>query len=126
MLARLAAEQLIERRVQRFALDVPQRQIDGTERMQPFLAGRVKPVHVDGLPDHLGVERVLADDASGGVADRVRRPALPDAGDPRVCVDEDEHVALREGLGAVPIVVGRIEHADPGDLRRWKSGLRAR
>ena len=109
VLARLAAEQLIERHVERLALDVPQRQVDGAERVQPLLAGRVEPVHEGGLPDHLGVERVLADDASGDVADRVRRPALPDPGDAGVGVDEHDHVALREGLRAVRVVVRRIE-----------------
>ncbi len=118
VLARLAAEQLIERHVQRLALDVPQRQVDGAERVQPLFAGRVEPVHEGGLPDHLGVEGVLADDASGDVADRVRRPALADARNAGVGVDEDDHIALGEGLRAVRVVVGRVEDADPGDDRR--------
>jgi hypothetical protein len=78
VLARLATEQLIERRVERLALDVPERQVDRPDRVQPLLAGRVEPVHERRLPDHLGVERVLADDAAGDVADRVGRSALPD------------------------------------------------
>jgi hypothetical protein len=45
VLARLAAEQLIERRVERLALDVPERQVDSAERVQPLLTGRVEPVH---------------------------------------------------------------------------------
>jgi hypothetical protein len=72
MLARLAAEQLIERRIQRFPLDVPERQIDCAERVQPLLAGRVEPVHERRLPDHLAVERVLPDHASRNVADGIR------------------------------------------------------
>ena len=56
--ARLATEQLIERHTERLALDVPQREIDGAERMQPFLARRIEAVHERGLPDHLGIERV--------------------------------------------------------------------
>ena len=122
----LPAEQLIERHVQRLALDVPQRQVDGTERVQPLFAGRVEPVHEGGLPNHLCVERVLADDASGDVTNRVRRPALTDARNAGVGVDEDDHIALGEGLRAVRVVVGRVEHADPGHHRRSKPGLRAR
>ncbi len=38
VLARFAAEQLVERCLQRLALDVPQREIDRAQRMQSFLA----------------------------------------------------------------------------------------
>jgi len=70
------------------------------------------------LPDHLGVERVSADHTARDVANGVGRPALADAGDPGVGIDEHDHVALRKRLRAVRVVVGRIEDADLRDLRR--------
>jgi hypothetical protein len=126
VLARFTPEQLIERHVQSFALDIPQRQVDGAKCVQSFLAGRVEPVHEHRLPNHLGIERVLADDASGNVPHRIGRSALTDAGDPGVGVDEDNHVALRKSLGPIPVVVQGVEDADFGDFRRWKPALRTR
>ncbi len=112
VLTRLPAEQLIERHVERLALDVPQCEVDRTERVQAFLAGRVEPVHEAVLPDVFGVEGVLADDAARHVAHGIGRAALPDARDAFLRIDQHNHVALGKGLGPVGVVVGRIEHAD--------------
>ena len=69
---------------------------------------------------------LLADDAAGDVANGVRRSALADARDPGVGVDEDHHVALREGLRTVAIVIRRIEETDARHLcRRQATGMRA-
>ena len=110
--ARLTAEQLVERSTERLALDVPQREIDGAERVQPLLARRIEAVHERGLPDHLGIEGVAADDAAGDVANGVWRSALANAGDPGLGVDQDNHVALRKSLRPIPVVVRRVEDAD--------------
>jgi hypothetical protein len=121
VLARLAAEQLIQGRVQRLALDVPQRQVDGAKGVQPLFAGRVEAVHERRLPDHFAVERVLADHASRNVADGIRRAALSDTRNPGVRIDEHHHVALRESLRPVRVVVRRIEHPNLRNRGRRQS-----
>jgi hypothetical protein len=94
MCSRLTAKELVERRTERLALDVPQRKIDGAERVQPLLARRIEAVHERGLPDHLGVEGVAADDAASDVANGVWRSALADAGDPGLGVDQNDPALL--------------------------------
>src|SRR5207344_2754677 len=98
-------EQLMERHTERLAFDVPQRKIDGPERVQPLLAWRVEAVHERGLPDNFGIERIATDDAARHVANEVGRAALPDAGDTCLGIDEHHHVALRKRLWAVAVVV---------------------
>ena len=126
MLSRFATEPLIQRNVQRLPLDVPQSEIDRAKRVQTFLARRVEPVHEDRLPDQLGIEGVFADDASRHIADGVRRSSLSDTRDAGIGVDENDHVALRERLRPVGIVIGRAKHSNPGNDGRRQPGLRAR
>src|SRR4051794_7170517 len=107
----------MQRSTERLAFDIPEREVDRAERVQPLLARRIEAVHERGLPDDLAVEGVAADDAARDVANGVRRSALADAGDPGIRVDEDDHVALRKRLRPVAIVVLRVEEPDARHLR---------
>src|SRR5262249_20766172 len=92
-LADLAAEQLVDRQLQRLSLDIPERHLDGTDAREDDGPAALRPeaviVHV--APDRLDPERVLAapdvleevlDNASGGgLADPIADRGLAEAGD---------------------------------------------
>ena len=118
-----AAEQLVHRHAQRLAFQIPQRQIERTDRMQPFASGRIVEGAVHVLPQSFDVERVLADEPPGAWLQRVARPAFADAGDVGVGLDGDDHVALQQ-RNLQRHHVGRLVEPDPRDLRLRQRGLR--
>ena len=64
LVARPAAEQLVERHVRGLGLDVPERHVDGADRGHGDRAAAPVGALVEVLPDVLGAHRVLADEAS--------------------------------------------------------------
>ena len=116
-----AGEQLVQGRAQGLAFDIPQRHIEGALRVDLFAAGRIEPLHVHRLPEALDLERVLADQASGALLERVLGAAFADSCNSGVGLDGTDHIALVEKL----IPVWRLIDADARDLRRSERGLRA-
>src|SRR6185295_20325443 len=96
VVTRRSAEQLVHRHAERLALDVPEREVERAERVRLLAARRVEPRDVHFLPDRFGVERVLADERTGALLERVLRAAFADAGDPGVGLDGRDHGALVE------------------------------
>jgi hypothetical protein len=99
--------------IQRFALDVPEREVERAERVRLLAPGRVEPGDVRFLPDRFDPEGILADERAGALLERVLRPALADPGDADIRFDHHHHVALIEER----IEVGRPIDPDARDLR---------
>ena len=117
-----SAEQLVHRHAQRFAFQIPQRQIERTDRMKPFASGRIVEGAIHVLPQTLDVERVLADEPPGARLQRVARAAFADAGDIGVGLDRDDHVALQQ-RDLQRHHVGCFVEPDPRDLCLRQRGL---
>ncbi len=97
LVAHQAAQQLVDRDVQRLALDVPEGDIDRGERGGYRAFGRKEPSPREGLPEMLDTKRVLTDQQGLEMLDRAGDRQLTagqtrfaDAGDPFVGVDDDE------------------------------------
>src|SRR5215469_13391791 len=95
--ARLAAEQLVDRHTKRLALEVPQRGVDAADCAQQnwSTAPESAPVHV--LPDVFDRERVTADDellqmlvCAEDAMIATAQTAFADAVDARVGLDLDD------------------------------------
>ena len=91
-----APQDFVNRQLQHFAFDVPQRQIERAERMFFFPPRRVKkrPRHV--LPQPFDMLRVLADQASGALLQSIRKTAFTNARYSRVGLDRHHGVGLIE------------------------------
>ena len=97
LLAHRPAEQFVDRHLQRAALDVPQRDVDGGNRRvdrQPLKVAEA----VHDVPVMLDLERALADEILGEPPDRgtrrldvTPRARFPVAGDALVGIDAHEH-----------------------------------
>ena len=74
-----AAEQVIDRHIQRFALEIPQRQVERTQGMDFLPARRVEPRAIHILPAAFDRERVLADQPAGTLLQRVAGAPFADA-----------------------------------------------
>ena len=69
-LAALAAEQVVDGRVERFALDVPQRHVDGGDGGHRDRAAPPVGSAIEILPDVFDLERIAADEAGKHVLGR--------------------------------------------------------
>src|SRR5207244_11114684 len=103
------------------ALYVPHRHVWRALHVDLCAAGPIEPLHVHRLPEALDLERVLADQASGALLERILGAAFADSCDSGVGLDGTDHIALVEKL----IPVGRLIDADARNLRRSERGLRA-
>ena len=93
-----AAQQLVHGQAERLALDVPQRHVERAQRVDLLAARRIEPGDVHLLPDGLDPERVLSDQRSGALFQRVFRAAFANARDAGVGLHGHDHVALVEEL----------------------------
>ena len=119
MVAHGAAEDLVHGQLERFALDVPERQVHRAHGVSLLTPRRVEPRDVHLLPDRLDLERVLADERARALLQRVLRPAFTDPRDPHVGLDRADHVALiEEGIG-----IRRLVDPDPRDLAAGELSL---
>ena len=89
-------QQVVHRKLQRLAFDVPQREVERAQRVRLLTPRRVEPRDVGFLPDRFGAERILADQRAGALLERVLGTAFAEACDPDVGLDGDDHVALIE------------------------------
>ena len=96
MVAVQAAEQLIDRHAQRLAFEIPKREVQRADSVEPFAPGRIVEGAIHVLPRAFDVERVLPDQAARARLQRVASAAFADAGDIGVGLDGDDHVALQE------------------------------
>ena len=94
----------MDRQFQRLALDVPQRQVHGADGVDLFPARRIEPRDIHLLPEPLDVKRVLADQVSGTLLQRVPAPAFADSRDADIRLNRYDHIALVEE----PVDVGRL------------------
>ena len=109
MVAVHAAEQLVDRHAQRLAFEIPQREIQRADSVEPFAPGRVVKCAIHVLPHAFDVERVPPDQAARAGFQRVASAAFTDAGDVGVGLDGDDHVALQERY---------LQRHDRGALRK--------
>ena len=126
VIAHHAAEHRVHRQTQRFAADIPERQVDGAERVHLLASGRVEERAQHILPEVLDAARVLADHAAGALHQQVGSAAFADAGDAGVGLDGDNHIALieeRVGIRRRPHAdAGHLHLGDGGDGRRGNGG----
>ncbi len=94
LIAHPAAQQIIDGNPQRFALDIPQRDIDGRYGRRQNPLGREKAPAVEGLPHMLNAPRVLTDEQRFEVFDgahhsqfTARNAGFPDAINTLVGID---------------------------------------
>ena len=119
VVARHAAQQGVDRAAEHLAFDIPQREVEGADRVDFLASRRIEEGARHVLPEALDVLRVLADEASGGLLEGVARAAFADAGDAGVGFDGDDEVALvEERIGAF-----RRVHADARDLHLGDGGV---
>ncbi len=121
---RFAAEQLPDRQVERFAEDVPERDVDRADRRHQDRPATIARAAKHRLPVPFDFGRVLADEVALVLEDRLahgqpfrRQRSLAEARDALVRVDLDEDVVL---------VAARVHHerADIGDLQTQLARLR--
>src|SRR6266508_4619321 len=115
LVAREAAEQFVDRDAQRFALDVPEGDVDGGDGGGGDLAGREEAAPEHLLPEVLDAAGVLADEEGLEVLDHALDgelaagdAALADAGDALVGVDDDEEVVPAAAPDGVDLDVGDL------------------
>src|SRR5690349_16385438 len=93
--------------------------------MQAFLARRINGAAIHPLEMVLGAHRVLADEETGGVAQKVRRTTLAVPGYARVGFDRNDGFSEPERAGE-RLEVLWIEDTDFGDLQvRSRRGCEA-
>jgi len=112
MVAREAAQQLVNRNAERLALDVPQRHVERAQPVDFFAARGIEIAAIHDLPEMLNARRTLADDHGAELLDHVFGAAFSDAGDALIGFDGDHVAALvKDGPPARDVVI-----ADAGDL----------
>ena len=106
------AEQRVHGQAQRFAANIPQRQVERAQRVLFLAPGRIEEGARHVLPKPLDILRVLADEPAGALFQHFLGTAFADAGDARVGLDGYHQVALiEERIGR-----GRCIHANAGDF----------
>src|SRR6185437_669427 len=108
-----AAQEFMHGHAEGLALDVPQSEVDGTDRAGALPAGRIKVSAIHVLPEVLDLQRIATDDAAGAGRQKVLRSTLADACDAGIGLDRDDDVALLEDLVDRQQGFGRIIRADP-------------
>ncbi len=68
-----AAEHLVHGHAERFALDVPEREVERAHGVDLLVARRIEPGHVHLLPDGFDAERILADERRRRLLEHVLR-----------------------------------------------------
>ena len=119
MLAVHAAQKLINRNVQRLALDVPKGQVERAQSMNLLAARRIEERSIHVLPAAFDVERIAADQSAGALFQRIARASFADAGDARIRLDRHQHVALIEEHIQIRRLVNR-------DFRNFRLGHAAK
>src|SRR5690606_11477076 len=118
LVARAAAEQLVERHAGDLGLDVPQRHVDGGDGGHGDGAAAPVGALVEVLPDVLGAERVLADEGGGDVILQVGDDREPTA--VRRAGADAVHALAGHRLHGGEVAPGRADDAlDLGDLHTW-------
>ena len=92
--AALAAEKVVDRGIERFAFDVPERNVDGADGGHGD--GTTTPIRaaIEVLPDVFGLERVAADQARDDVIGEITRDSEFAAVEGRVAETVDAFVGL--------------------------------
>jgi hypothetical protein len=101
-----AAEQLVDRDVERLALDVPEGDVDGGDGRGGDVAGREEAASEHLLPEALDLERVLADEE--------RLEVLDGAGDGKLAAGEAAFADAPDALVGVHDDEGVVALARPG------------
>ena len=96
IIARHAAQNGVDRLVERLAFDVPQRQIERAEGVHLLAPRRIEVGAVHILPEALDVLRILSDQAAGALLQSVPRSAFADARDAGIGLHLHHQVALVE------------------------------
>jgi hypothetical protein len=122
MVAIHSAEEFVHRHAQCLAFEVPQREVQRADRVQPFASRWIVEGAIHVLPQALDVERVLADEPTCAGLDRVAGAPLTNAGDVGVGLDGDDHVALQQ-RNLQRHHRRRLVQADARDLGLRQSGL---
>src|SRR5215813_8424854 len=86
----------MHRKTERLAFDIPEGEVQGSQRMRLLTSRRVEPGDVCFLPERLGPERILSNQGPGTLLERLPRTAFTDSCDPDVGLDRYHHVALIE------------------------------
>ncbi len=109
--AQSASKHLVQGEVQGLAFDVPEREVNGSDRVNLLSTRRIEGTDVHLLPRKFGFEGIVANNVSGALFQSVFDSAFSHARDADVGLDGDHHVALVER--SIPI--GRLVDVDARD-----------
>ena len=123
MVAIHPAQELVDRHAERLAFEIPQRQVQCTDRVEAFAPGWIVEGAIHVLPQALDVKRVLPDEPTGTGLDGVSRTSFTNAGDIGVRFNRDDHVALQK-RNLQRHHRRRLVEPNARDLRLRQRGLR--